>query len=202
MDTVKIKKGLKNPKETYKYLASILKGLYYKLKYIVLRKNVQIGKGFRVRKNLSIKGSGKVIMGNYVFVNGTSHDVTPWTYDKKSTIVIGNSVVLNGTRFGCKKRIEIGDNCILADCRIIDTDFHSIVPEKRNDPDKIRVLPVKIGKNVWIAMDCAILPGVTIGDNTTITAKSVVINDIPENTVYGGNPAVFIKNATPAQLLM
>jgi acetyltransferase-like isoleucine patch superfamily enzyme len=193
MDIDKIKKGLNNPAKSYNYLKLLFKGFYYKLKYMILNKNVQIGKNFKVRYKLSIKGPGKVTIGNNVFIDGTSHTVTPWTSNKNAEIVIGNNVFLNGTRFGCSKKIEIGDNCIIADCRILDTDFHSILPEKRYDPDAIQSAPIKIGKNVWLALDCVILRGVSIGDNSTISARSVVYSDVPEYSVYGGNPAVFIK---------
>ena len=36
--------------------------------------------------------------------------------------------------------------------------------------------------------------GVTIGDNCTIGAGSVVTHDIPANTVAAGNPAKIIKH--------
>ncbi|MBQ4446170.1 MAG: sugar O-acetyltransferase, partial [Prevotella sp.] len=38
-----------------------------------------------------------------------------------------------------------------------------------------------------------ILPGVTIGDNVTIGAGSVVNKDIPSNSVAVGNPCKVIK---------
>ena len=38
-------------------------------------------------------------------------------------------------------------------------------------------------------MNCTILPGVTIGDNSVIGAGSVVTKDIPNNSVAVGNPA-------------
>ena len=37
------------------------------------------------------------------------------------------------------------------------------------------------------------LPGVNIGDNSVIAAGSVVTKDVPENSVFGGNPAKLIK---------
>lgn len=167
MNFSKIKEGIKNPIKSYSYLMSIFNGCYYKIKYKLLKKNVQIGKNFKVIRILSIKGPGKVRIGDNVF--------------------------LNGTRFGCRKRIEIGDNCIIADCKILDTDFHSILPDKRNNPKHINSEPIKIGNNIWIDLDCVILRGVTIGDNSTISAMSVVYSDVTEYTVYGGNPAIFIK---------
>jgi acetyltransferase-like isoleucine patch superfamily enzyme len=189
----KIKKGIRNPITAFFISKQLLKGHYYRFKYKVIRRDVKIGKNFRVNKKLSIRGQGKVRIGNDVYVDGTSHPVTPWTYHKEAEIWIGNNVFLNGTRFGCRQKIEIGDNCILADCRILDTDFHSANPHRRNDPDAIKSSPILIGKNVWISLDSVILRGVTIGDNSTISAKSVVYNNVPEYCIYGGNPAVLIK---------
>jgi acetyltransferase-like isoleucine patch superfamily enzyme len=54
-------------------------------------------------------------------------------------------------------------------------------------------LPVSIGGNVWIGMNCTILPGVTIGDNTVIGAGSVVTKSIPANVVAYGSPCRVIR---------
>jgi len=159
----------------------------------LLGRNVQIGRNFRVRAGFSIKGPGRVVIGDNVVVDGTSHAVTPWTSNEKAEIIIGNNVFLNGTRFGCSSRIEVGDNCILADCRILDTDFHSINPLHRNDPQYIESAPIIIGSNVWIALGSVILKGVTIGNNSTISAMSVVYKDVERFSVYGGNPAALLK---------
>lgn len=40
----------------------------------------------------------------------------------------------------------------------------------------------------------AILPGITIGDNTVIGAGSVITKDIPANVVAVGNPCKVVKN--------
>jgi acetyltransferase-like isoleucine patch superfamily enzyme len=193
MSLDRIKKGILHPPVAIGYCRQLLRGYYYKCKYKLMRKNVTIGKNFKVAGRLSIRGPGKVTIGNDVYVNGSGCPVTPWTYHKDAEIVIGNNVFLNGTRYGCLKKIEIGDDSILADCRILDTDFHSTDPTKRNDPLAVKSAPIKIGRNVWISLDCVILRGVTIGDNSTVTAKSVVVGNVPENCIYGGNPAVLIK---------
>ena len=51
-----------------------------------------------------------------------------------------------------------------------------------------------IEKNVWIGMNSVILKGVTIGDNSIIGAGSVVVKDVPKNTIAAGNPAKVIKD--------
>ena len=53
---------------------------------------------------------------------------------------------------------------------------------------------IKIGDNVFIGMNSLILPGTTIGNNVIIGAGSVVRGKIPDNSIYSGNPAVFVAN--------
>lgn len=50
-----------------------------------------------------------------------------------------------------------------------------------------------IGNDVWLGRDATIMSGIHIGDGAIVAAKSVVVSDIPPYTVYGGNPAKFIK---------
>lgn len=52
---------------------------------------------------------------------------------------------------------------------------------------------VNIGDNVILYSNVVISPGVTIGDNAVVYAGAIVNRDIPENTVYGGVPAKYIK---------
>jgi len=50
-----------------------------------------------------------------------------------------------------------------------------------------------IGENVFIGANAIIKQGVRIDDNSIIGAGSVVLNNIPSNSTYVGNPAVKIK---------
>ena len=56
--------------------------------------------------------------------------------------------------------------------------------------------PVTVGNNVWIGGSVTIIGGVTIGDNAVIAAGSVVIRDVPANTLVAGNPARGIRKIT------
>ena len=46
-----------------------------------------------------------------------------------------------------------------------------------------------IGNNVWLSTDSIILFGVSIGDNAVVTPGSIVTKNVPENSVFSGNPA-------------
>ena len=89
-------------------------------------------------------------------------------------------------------RVTIGDDCFIGPNVSIYTACHSTDPVERNSRQEW-AKPVTIGHNVWIGGSVTILSGVTIGDNVTIGAGSVVIKDIPSNTVAVGNPCKVIK---------
>lgn len=88
--------------------------------------------------------------------------------------------------------VTIGDDCFIGPNVSIYTACHSTNPIERNTRQEW-ALPVNIGNNCWIGGSATILPGVTIGDNVTIGAGSVVVKDVPSNVVVAGNPAKIIK---------
>jgi virginiamycin A acetyltransferase len=53
--------------------------------------------------------------------------------------------------------------------------------------------PIVIGNDVWLALECCILPNVTIGDGAIVGARAVVTKDVPAYSVVVGNPARVIR---------
>lgn len=189
----KILSGLKSPSSARDYVFSLLKGHYYRIKYSMIFKKASFGKKFRVQGLMKISGPGKVQFGDNVLVCGLGHPVTPFTHHKDAVIKIGSNSFVNGTRFGCRTSITIGEYAILGDARILDTDFHSINPDRWSPDAIIESAPITIGNNVWVGANTAILKGVIIGDNSVVGFGSVLSRSIPGNCVVAGNPATIIK---------
>lgn len=53
--------------------------------------------------------------------------------------------------------------------------------------------PIIIGPNCWVAAEAFISPGSTITEGCVIGARSVVNGELEKWGVYGGNPAIRIK---------
>ena len=54
--------------------------------------------------------------------------------------------------------------------------------------------PITIGEAAWLGGGVIVLPGVTIGDRTTVGAGSVVTKDLPPDVLALGNPARVIRS--------
>ena len=117
----------------------------------------------------------------------------PFCCDYGENIKIGKKVFIN---FNCSilscAEVEIGDNCWIGPNVQIYTAVHPIEPEKRNTGIG-SAKPVKIGKNCWLGGGVILLPGVEIGEGTTIGAGSVVTKNIPPHCVAVGNPCKVIR---------
>jgi acetyltransferase-like isoleucine patch superfamily enzyme len=48
---------------------------------------------------------------------------------------------------------------------------------------------ISIGSDVFIGANTIVLPGVNIGNRVVIGAGSVVTRDVPDDSIFGGNPA-------------
>ena len=93
--------------------------------------------------------------------------------------------------------IYIDDNVMIAPNVVLATAAHPLDPEGR----KLflqKNAPIHICKNVWIGAGVIVLPGVTIGENTTVGAGSLVTKDIPPNVLAYGSPCRVIRPLTEA----
>jgi acetyltransferase-like isoleucine patch superfamily enzyme len=87
--------------------------------------------------------------------------------------------------------ILIGDACMIAHgVYISDADWHGIYD--RAEPVG-NTKPVILEDNVWIGDSAIICKGVTIGKNSIIGAGAVVTKNVPQNSIFAGNPAKLVK---------
>lgn len=53
--------------------------------------------------------------------------------------------------------------------------------------------PIHIGNDAWVAVQCFIGPGVTIGDNAVVGARSTVTRDVAPDSVVAGSPPRLLR---------
>jgi acetyltransferase-like isoleucine patch superfamily enzyme len=104
--------------------------------------------------------------------------------------------------------VHIGENCFIGTDVIIETEHPEKIFIDSNVAISIRVVfiahfreglginefrddkySIKVGKNVFIGPGSIILPYVTIGEGSVISAGSVVTTSVPPKTLVQGNPA-------------
>ncbi|RZK58392.1 MAG: acyltransferase [Pedobacter sp.] len=143
-------------------------------------------------------GKGIVLVNSAKYSTLGKPNKCKFTIGYNAVLIIGNKVGMSNVTIIATKSISIGDNVLLGGgVTIVDTDFHSLNPLHwftPNDELYMKNSNVVIGDNVFIGMDSIILKGVTIGHNVVIAAGSVVTKSIPNNQIWGGNPAIFIKD--------
>ncbi len=108
----------------------------------------------------------KIILGTGININ---YGVNIGPYTK-----IDNFVTIN-------RNVSIGHHCVI-------NEFSTISPGVNIAGH------VHIGCNTMIGIGANILNNIKIGNNVIIGAGSVVTKDIPDNTVWYGVPAKFIRN--------
>lgn len=159
----------------------------YGIPYVMVARGGKCSIGNNFSMNNSIKGNP---IGSY--------RKCTFFVDRNAVLTIGEHVGISQTAIICHKSITIGNYVKMGGgVSIYDTDFHSLNPEIRKSKDDLRQRiekPVVIKDNVFIGAHSIILKGVTIGKNSIIGAGSVVTKSVPDNQIWAGNPAKFIRN--------
>lgn len=118
---------------------------------------------------------------------GLNHKCILQTTQANASITIGDYCGFSGVSIVAAKEVVIGNHVMVgANTSIADWDDHT---ERLGTKPK----SIHIGDNVFIGMNCMIMKGVSIGENSIIGAGSIVTKDIPANAVAAGIPCRIIK---------
>lgn len=186
----------------YLFFYSLRYRIYNFVKFLFF--NIQIGNNTQIRGPLFLRGrKGKIKIGKNVIINSNylenpigGQTFTSLVVNEGACLVIKNDVGISNCAIFCSEKIIINEFVLLGgNCKIYDTDFHSIYLKDRmcRPEEGIKSAQVEIKKGAFIGGSSIILKGVTVGVNSVVAAGSIVTKSIPDNELWGGNPAKFIK---------
>lgn len=118
-------------------------------------------------------------IGQGVVIRPTARFTYPWKIAIGDYSWIGDNVVLYSV-----DRIEIGCHCVISQKSYLCTGSHDF----KDLGFSLITSPINIGNGVWVASDCFIAPGVAIGANSVIGARSSVFRNISEQKIAWGSP--------------
>ena len=119
--------------------------------------------------------------------------VPPFHCDHGHGIKLGENVFINynGTMLD-GGIITIGSNTQVGpNCQFLTPNHPIDYIERRKSIE--RCSPITIGEDCWLGGGVTVCPGVTIGDRCIIGAGSVVVKDIPSDSMAVGNPCRVIR---------
>lgn len=160
---------------------------------VVLGHNVVVKTGSVIGENSNIRPGA--VIGGEGFGFSRLEDGTPLRFIHLGGVRIGKNVEIGENTSICRGTLSdtiIEDNVkidnlvhLAHNCHVKDGAFIIACAEVSGG--------VTIGENAWIGPKVCILEKVTIGAGALIGIGSVVLSDVPEKTVFVGNPAKFLK---------
>lgn len=192
-----LKKGYYFYNKFMSYIYIYIYIIYFKILKVECKGN------YKIRGKLFLRNSGRVIFGDNLLINSGlkynpigGQSFTSIVVEKTGFLEIKDNVGISNSSIFCSNKIIIENNVLIGgNCKIYDTDFHSIFIENRIKVPEVGIKssPLKICEGAFIGAGTTILKGVTVGKNAVIGASSVVSRNIPENEVWAGNPIKKIK---------
>lgn len=155
--------------------------LWWLVQAIVFPLTPHFANGFRVQL-LRLFGA---TIGRCVIIRPTARFTYPWKVEIGDHSWVGDDVV-----FYSFEQIRLGAHCVVSQKSYLCTGSHEVT-----DPTfKLTTAPITLGNGVWVATDCFIAPGVTIGANTVVGARSSVFRDLPPGMVCVGSPCRAVRD--------
>ena len=195
---------MKDLNSVYAKISGLLVKTWYK---VFKRSTIQISKGVIFYKIPSIRtiDTSCLMLGENVIINSNKKKYHSFMFERNKIIMdrpnakinIGSNTRLHGSLIHAYKSIHIGKNCLIAaNTQIMDGGGHDLCMDKPEQRYQTigDAKPVIIEDNVWIGINCIILPGSIIREGTIVGAGSVVRGELKARSIYAGNPVKLLKS--------
>ena len=159
--------------------------------------NVYIGKDTRVRSGSYIQGPCYIgdnnIVGPNAFIRPNTsieNNCVIGISEVKSSIILSNSNIPHfnfvGDSIICEN-VNLGAGTNIANLRLDDANIKVKIKGKSINSQR-RKLGTVIGPNVKTGVNVSIMTGKLLGENAKIGAHTIVVEDVPPNTLYYQDP--------------
>lgn len=103
--------------------------------------------------------------------------------------VDSNAIIGPSVNCYCQGHIRIGSRAVVSQGAHLCAGSHDISDEHFQLVTK----PIAVGDSAWLAAECFLGPGVSVGEGAILGARGVAFKPLLPWTVYAGNPAQAIK---------
>jgi acetyltransferase-like isoleucine patch superfamily enzyme len=144
--------------------------------FLKIFKNIKLGKNVKISPFTNIYGcqlKDNVFIGPFVEV--------------QKNVIVGENSRIQSHSFICEG-VTIGKNVFIG--HNVNT-INDNLPKVNNKNWVIEKITIK--DNASIGTGSTIMGDITIGENSVIGANSLVTNDVPDNEIWIGSPAKFLR---------
>ena len=114
-----------------------------------------------------------------------------WIGDPQKLKIGAGTTINQGVVLELRESINIGKNVRISSLARLHTSRLELTPT--DGRREHTASSISIEDNVWIASGAIVLSGVTVGENSVLSANSVAAKDIPKNTLYSGIPSIEVR---------
>lgn len=159
---------------------SIKRTLWYFVNVLFIKNHLNPIKGLKVRL-LRLFGAK---IGKDVVIKPGVNVKYPWLLSIGDYSWIGEDVWIDNLA-----QVTIGANCCISQGAMLLTGNHNY----KLPTFDLMVRPIIIEEGAWVGAKCVVCPGITIGSHAVLSVGSIASSTILSNSIYKGNPALFIK---------
>jgi acetyltransferase-like isoleucine patch superfamily enzyme len=154
-----------------------------------------VGKNVRIAKNSTIIGLENIVLGENIRIDDYVVVVC-----HMGSLELGNYIhIAAGCYLGCTGGIRLADFTGLSHGSRVYSSTDDYTGRSLTNPTvphkylKLTIAPVRLEKHVIVGSGSVILPGVTIGEGSSVGALSLVTKSLDSWGVYFGSPAKLLK---------
>jgi acetyltransferase-like isoleucine patch superfamily enzyme len=155
----------------------------------------QVGKGVQIAKNCTIIGLHNIVLGDHIRIDG---NVVLAAYS--GSLTLGSYIHIGeGCYLGCGGGVTLDDFAGLSQGVKIYSGTDDYSGKTLTNPTvphafkEVKLAPVRLGRHVIVGSGSVILPGVNIGEGSSVGALSLVTKSLEPWGVYFGSPAKKLK---------